>query len=250
MIERAAARGIHVVIASGRSFHALPREVMECEGVEYAISLNGAAIHRISDGACLYEAIMSTETVEGILKIMEDADGACMEAFCHGHSYTQQSYVNDPARGMATPGALEYVLKTRILVEDIRAFCKEHIDELSGMDCSGSNLEEMARLKHRFETEVPGLYITSSVPQLLEFSKAGGGKGTGLCKLGEILGVGREDMIAFGDGDNDKEMLVYAGVGVAMANAGESCRAAADVMTLSNDECGVARYLEKLPELQ
>lgn len=51
-------------------------------------------------------------------------------------------------------------------------------------------------------------------------------------------------MIAFGDGYNDLSMLRLAGIGVAMANAAPEVRAEADFVTLSNDEDGIAHYLE------
>ena len=54
------------------------------------------------------------------------------------------------------------------------------------------------------------------------------------------------DAVAFGDSENDVEMLQAAGIGVAMANAEESVRAAADRVTLSNNENGVAAALEQI----
>ena len=71
-------------------------------------------------------------------------------------------------------------------------------------------------------------------------------KGTGLISLGRLLGIRREEIMAFGDGDNDIAMLKEAGVGVAMANAEEAVKAAADYITLSNEEEGVADAIEKL----
>ena len=57
------------------------------------------------------------------------------------------------------------------------------------------------------------------------------------------LGYVAEEMIAFGDAENDTSMLEYAGIGVAMGNATDALKAAADEVTLSNDEDGIAASL-------
>jgi len=60
------------------------------------------------------------------------------------------------------------------------------------------------------------------------------------------LGYEKDDMIAFGDGENDCSMVAYAGLGVAMANAVDVLKNVADKTTLSNDEDGIAQILKKL----
>ena len=77
------------------------------------------------------------------------------------------------------------------------------------------------------------------------YSKEGVHKGMALLKLGEIFGISREKIAAFGDGSNDTMMLKTVGMGVAMANAMPEVKKAADRLTDSNDEEGVARFIEK-----
>ena len=60
--------------------------------------------------------------------------------------------------------------------------------------------------------------------------------------------MNRESLAAFGDGFNDKSMLAFAGLGVAMRNAQEAVKAVADCVTLSNDNEGVAYMVNKLME--
>jgi Cof subfamily protein (haloacid dehalogenase superfamily) len=69
-------------------------------------------------------------------------------------------------------------------------------------------------------------------------------KGRALSLIADHYGIHREHVVAIGDAPNDIEMLRWAGVGVAMANAWDQTRRAADVITLSNDEDGVAAILE------
>ena len=71
-------------------------------------------------------------------------------------------------------------------------------------------------------------------------------KGAGLLRLGEMLGILQEEIMVCGDGSNDLEMIRMAGVGVAMANAADEVKKAADYITESNEEDGVAKAIEKI----
>ena len=66
-----------------------------------------------------------------------------------------------------------------------------------------------------------------------------------LARVAEILGIPREETIAIGDGENDISMLRWAGLGIAMANAPENVKAAADVIAPACDEDGAAWAMEK-----
>ena len=79
----------------------------------------------------------------------------------------------------------------------------------------------------------------------IEVNAKGVNKGRGLLILGELLGIRREEIMAVGDGSNDIAMLREAGLGVAMENATDEVKAAADAITLSNDREGAAAAIEK-----
>lgn len=90
-------------------------------------------------------------------------------------------------------------------------------------------------------------HVTFSIGYgLLEVSAPGVTKQTGVADLAAILGIERAEIMAFGDMPNDIEMLSWAGRGYAMGNAREAVKAAADEVTTSNDEFGVARVIEAL----
>ena len=72
----------------------------------------------------------------------------------------------------------------------------------------------------------------------------GGGKVAGIRRYLEANGIGRDEIIAFGDGENDLEMLRFAGIGVAMGNAEPDVKAAADYVTASVDDDGIAKALK------
>lgn len=71
-------------------------------------------------------------------------------------------------------------------------------------------------------------------------------KGQGIRDICKVLGIGTEEVIAFGDAENDIPMLRAAGMGVAVGNAAQAVKEAADMVTLSNNDDGIADALEKL----
>jgi Cof subfamily protein (haloacid dehalogenase superfamily) len=87
---------------------------------------------------------------------------------------------------------------------------------------------------------------SSTNDTLLEISAIGVSKASGLARLCRRLDIDRADVIAFGDMPNDLPMLNWAGHAVAVANAHPQVIAAADEVTDSNDESGVARVIERL----
>lgn len=89
---------------------------------------------------------------------------------------------------------------------------------------------------------------SDSTAALLEMSAAGVSKGSGLAALCAARGIAAHEVIAFGDMPNDLAMLEWAGRGVAMGNAHPAVAAAADEVTLSNEQHGVAAVLERLLE--
>jgi hypothetical protein len=92
------------------------------------------------------------------------------------------------------------------------------------------------------------LYSGKSLPHFLEFAAPSVTKGAGLAFVAERLGFAREATVAFGDGENDVELIEWAGYGVAVANAHERVLAIADYVCPSVEEEGVAQVIEALLE--
>jgi len=84
----------------------------------------------------------------------------------------------------------------------------------------------------------------TSNPELLEFVHISASKAIAMEKIGEHLGIKQEEMVAIGDGYNDLSMLRYAGYSVAMGNAPEDIKAICNLVTLSNNEDGVATFID------
>jgi hypothetical protein len=87
---------------------------------------------------------------------------------------------------------------------------------------------------------------TFSKPNYLEIIASGVNKAKGLADLIKTLGLDLSQVAALGDGENDVEMLKETGLGIAMGNASESVKLAADWLTGTNDEGGVAQAIRRL----
>jgi Cof subfamily protein (haloacid dehalogenase superfamily) len=104
--------------------------------------------------------------------------------------------------------------------------------------------EQKKRLEIYFNS-VEEVYVTGSTPFNLEVTNVNGNKGNGLKIMANHFNIPLEDTIAIGDENNDIPMFKTAGLAIAMANAKEETKKYSDIVTLSNDEDGVAYAIEK-----
>ena len=88
--------------------------------------------------------------------------------------------------------------------------------------------------------------MTYSVPHLVEIGNRTAGKASALAWLSRFLAIPQEEILACGNAENDRDMILYAGIGVAVGNSPESLQAAADLVTEDNDHDGVAAVIEQV----
>lgn len=238
-LNEAIKKGVHIVIASGRSFDTLPKDVLAVPGIEYAITSNGAAVYYIPDKTCLHEYKMTPDSIRQVLAVAAKFPVA-LEVFINGTAYALKDYVDDPVAYGTTPAAIPYIQSTRNPIEDIVTFIKDHINEIDSMDIVVSGDEQKQEIWKELEKNCDDIYITSSVSQLIEISHKDAGKHSGLRFIREHLNLRPEETAAFGDGDNDVDLLKEAGIGIAMENASPKCKAAASYITRHHDRDGVA----------
>ena len=92
--------------------------------------------------------------------------------------------------------------------------------------------------------QLPGCTIARWNRYAVDIISRSGGKTAGIIEYLDKTGIDRSETMVFGDGDNDIDMLRFAGIGVAMGNAGDHVKAAADYVTASVDEDGIERALK------
>lgn len=243
-ISKALAQGVVVLVATGRPWRGVPEELRDFPGMRYALTSNGARIIDTVEGRVIEEHLLSPRLAQKVLEICGKYD-TLQEVYFDGQGYAPADQMAVVERYHKNPSMCEYMRKTRLPVKDIRKLVEQENRGLDKVQALFADMDERETAWKELEQE-KGLELVGSLQYNIEINAAGVNKGTGLVNLGRMLGIRRKEIMAFGDGDNDIAMLREAGFGVAMANADEQVKAAADYITLSNEEEGVAEAIERL----
>lgn len=244
VIGEAIKRGVIVLPATGRPVSGIPKDIMEFPGIRYVLTSNGARVLDMKTGEVLYEHLIPYETGKKLMEILRRFD-AVLEIYYEGIGYTGIEDLKRVEQYMPSAPMVQYIRDTRRPVEDVwEMYCREHrpADKIQALF---ADMDERAAAFAAVRGELPEIEACGALSNNLEANGKGTGKGIALLKLGEILGIPREDIMACGDGANDIDMIRKAGFGVAMSNAIDEVKAAADYVTLSNDEDGVAKAIER-----
>lgn len=244
VISSALRRGIVVLVATGRPWMGIPEELRNFPGMRYALTSNGARVIDTQEERVIEEHLLSPELALQALEICGKYD-TLQEVYFDGQGYAPADKMAVVERYHRNPSMCEYMRNTRIPVDNIAELVKEENRGLDKVQALFADMEERTQAWRELR-EVSGLELVGSLRYNIEINTAGVNKGTGLANLGKVLGIKREEIMAFGDGDNDIVMLKEVGIGVAMANAEDKVKETADYITLSNEEDGVAEAIEKL----
>ena len=166
------------------------------------------------------------------------------EIYFDGVGYASREALEHIGKYLSVPAMANYIMSTRVAVDDVRVKFDETKLPVDKIQALFTSVEDRDAARKEIE-DVPGIEITGALPMNLEINAAGVNKGKAMIELGKLLGIPREEIMAFGDGNNDLKMLKEVGMGVAMENAIPSVKEAADYVALSNDEEGVAKFIEK-----
>lgn len=240
IIRKIGDRGIHFVPATGRAFDAVPEEVLSLPHTEYVITSNGAAIYSISQKRRIYQCLLTAEAADAVLD-MNIPEIMAVEAFVEGVPYSEGKCIAHPEVYGATEYGAVYVKNTRRPVENIHNFIRKHRENLDSLSFVCADAGQRSAFCRVLQEKVPDIYVTSSVSHMLEIGHICAGKGKTLLYLLKLLGISPDEVMAFGDADNDMDMLTEVKYGIAMANGTENCRKAAFAVTDSNNEDGVAK---------
>lgn len=219
------AKGVKVFIASGRHW----RVMNNLEGLDFDgyVTLNGTCCYAGRD-LLVYKKAIPAEDVARMAAI-EAGEGAfpCIVVREDGMFINYLNAETD-----------EVFRLLNFPVPPVQPFAealKTEVFQLIAFFRAEQEKQVMAQL--------PGCEATRWNPLFTDIVPRGGSKQVGMEKLLAHFGIRREECMAFGDGGNDIPMLRYAGIGVAMGNASEEVKAAADYVTSSVDEDGIAMAL-------
>ncbi len=235
-LKAAAARGVEIVPATGRTAAGIPAELRALPGVRYAITANGARVVDLAGGRTLSEQYIPRSLALAVYDLLTRYT-CLVDLFQDGQGYTTDANAAQVER-FVPENLREYVLTTRRHLPDLRSFIAGQEKGLEKFTLFFLTEEERRRAWD--EVAALGLELATSLPLNMEISAAGVNKGAGLLTLAGALGLPESALMACGDGGNDAPMLRAAGLGVAMGNAFPEVKEAADVVTRTNNEDGVA----------
>lgn len=225
-VKQLRANGVHVAIATGRNY-AMAKPVIDALQLQDYVLCNGSAA--FAGGQQVHQHTLSRENVA---KLVEAADqqgiDVVVESLDRLYCHTRPSKLTDSVLSNFKAPDLAYdpdyyrnndVYQAMMFYPDEQDHLLPHPDEFSFVrfhDC--------------------GVDIIPKV----------GSKALGIDKLAAQLNVTPENVAAFGDNQNDREMLQHAGIGVAMGNAAPDIKAVADQVTTDCDHDGIANGLRQI----
>ena len=239
-IQAAMADGAQFVLATGRPPRWIPPVVSELGFAPMAVCANGAVVYDAATDRVISARTLSVDTLAELAEIsLRSVPGAGLAAERVGnsaHDSATPQFVSAPGYEHAwlNPDNTEVSFADVLSAPAVKLLVRK-----PGMPSS----ELAAALaKH---VGVLGDITYSTNDGLVEISPIGISKAIGLQEVARPLDISAEDTVAFGDMPNDVPMLLWAGHGVAMGNAHPEALAAANEITESNDDDGLARVLER-----
>jgi Cof subfamily protein (haloacid dehalogenase superfamily) len=238
VLKKAEAKGVTVVLASGRSPMAMDRYARELgmhKRPGYLVSNNGVTILESDTGKILQETTLPIDAALAVYDLVA-AEGLPVSVYDGDTIYVSQrnefadqdqkmtgfrQVVVQNFRDMIAAGQLKLVIPgDPMLLRPLETILKTYIGDR--------------------------VTIFTSKPYFLEILPPACGKGEALAFVTDRLGIGREAVMAVGDSMNDESMIRWAGWGVAMRNGDERIKAMASFVTArTNEEDGVAELVER-----
>ena len=239
-------KGIIIVLATGRSRSSIPDSITGLRGTKYLMTTNGARIYLSETDEVIRESFLSAEALDYIFPFFDDPEVMCV-VFWDGIPYVEDKRYA-AARDYGVPRWYsDYFFESRKPINNFKTAVHDNADRIENINFyfPDEDVQERVRLCLKERTD---LYeFTSSFPFNYEVNGLGVMKGAALDFIAKREGLTPEEIIAFGDNDNDVTMIEYAGIGVATANATAKSIAAADLVTeLDNNNSCVAATLRNL----
>lgn len=225
-------RGIPFVVVTGRMFRSV-RPYLERAGIEDPVVCYQGALVASARGEFLHHVPIPLELAREALAALA-AEGVHVNCYVGDELYVEE--VNEHARRYAD---FQHIPVTP--VGPLAEWLAQPPTKLVAVDEAARIAELAGRFRGLFGER---LYVTTSLPIFLELASPNVSKGSGMQFVADRLGFAAERAVAFGDGENDVELLEWAGFGVAVADAHPRLKAVADWTCPGPNEAGVASVLE------
>jgi Cof subfamily protein (haloacid dehalogenase superfamily) len=235
-LARAKRAGLRVIVVTGRMAQSVRRAIEPASLHDPVICYQGAVVTDGEWNWLRHEPIpleLARETIAAVL-----AEGYPPNVYVDDELYVESE--TDAASNYANFQSIRFHV-----VGDLLAWLTKPPTKLVCVGEPAALDEVEVRMREQFAGR---LHISKSLPFFLEFAANGVTKGSGLDFLAEHMGFTKEETIAFGDGENDVELLGWAGYGIAVENAHDRVKAVADWICPPASEEGVAQVIEALLE--
>lgn len=239
MLMRVQEQGVRLVLASGRPTYGivpLANELCMDKFGGFILSYNGGEIINWKTKEMMYENVLPDEVVPALYKCARRHNLSIL-------SYDGAEIITENAQD---PYVMKEAFLNRMMIRETDNFLAEITLPVPKCLIVGDPTH-LISVESELSIQLQGrINVFRSEPYFLELVPQNIDKALSLAVLLGKIGIAREEIIAVGDGYNDLSMIKFAGMGVAMSNAQEPVKKAADYITLSNDEDGVAEVVEKL----
>lgn len=235
--------GVKLAVASGRCLHILPEEVMAL-GMDYAVTSNGAAVYDLKAGKQIYYNGVKAEKAAIVCRIVHPID-SFIEFFADGGILlAKDAYAQIETHSMPVWHRHYFAKGNTPVVESIEQYIADGVPGLEKINLVHYGKETINLIWQKLN-DVGGFNLTSSIGRSLEVAGDNCTKGDAIRFLCQHEGIELARTAGFGDSNNDEDMLRTVGCGVAMGNAKECVKQVADAITDTNEEDGVATFIEK-----
>lgn len=238
-LRKAKAQGVRVVLCTGRPLTFI-MDLIDQIGLQdpgdYSITFNGGLIQKNDTGEIVAEHTISKSQIEQFLAVTSSLD-LPLDAI---NMETVYQIVDAQGKTISQYGSINPKMNYK------QVSFKELPDIPFNKLVVATDADFLMNQVKKMPPEIHNTFnLMKSRPILLEVVLREIGKDKAIAQLIDLLGIKQEEVMAIGDEENDLAMIQYAGLGVAMGNASETVKKAADVITKTNDADGVAAAVEE-----
>lgn len=240
-LEYASKKGIKIVIASGRTYSVMEKIMDEIKTVDYLIMSNGTSVYDLQNNKYIFKTEISENTWRKVFNLLLE-QGSVFEMYHQGKTYIPETMYDKFDSPHVSRACVTELKSHLIKISDSFSELEGGAEKFNVLYTPEANIE---KLREKLD-KVQEIDITSSIPGNIEINKKGINKGEALKMLCSNINISPEEVISFGDNDNDIPMLEAAGVSFAVENATNGAKKAAKFITKPNVSNGVSCGIHKI----
>ena len=243
ILRKAISCGIEFLPISGRSYRSAYDIIKDIGGIRYFLGGNGSVITEFQTEKILKQRTIPRETAYRIYRIIHEM-GGYVEIYCENDVYVERDSIPIAYDSPVPPSLIDSLLETVIRIPSMDLMLKRGIMKVNKMHIIFPDPNQRSVFAEKISQydEIQVAYPTDSNMEVFPSSC---NKDIGMEYIRKITGIDPDNTIAFGDSNNDRAMIEYAALGIAVENSMEELKNAADLVVACNEEDGPAKYIEQ-----